>query len=139
MRKSIFTSAADVEAAFYDALAKANVDALMAVWSEDDDVVCIHPDGTRLTNLANIREGWQQIFDKPASRKLHVAHRVTCANMMLTVYSNVETSTLAGNRTVTVLATHVYTRSAMGWRLVMRHASTTEAIPVSVPASSILH
>lgn len=139
MRRTIFTSAADVEAAFYDALTKADVDALMTLWSEDDDVVCIHPDGARLTSLANIRESWQQMFGKPTRKKLHVEHRVACANMMLTVYSNVETSTLAGNRVVTVLATHVYTRSAMGWRLVMRHASPTETVPTATPATFILH
>ncbi|MET0266304.1 MAG: nuclear transport factor 2 family protein, partial [Duganella sp.] len=37
--KQLNGSAADVEAAFYDALNRADLDALMALWADDDEIV----------------------------------------------------------------------------------------------------
>ena len=33
----------EAESAFYAALARADLDGMMAVWSEDEEVVCMHP------------------------------------------------------------------------------------------------
>ena len=40
-------SADEIEAAFYEALQKGDIDRLMACWSDDDEVVCVHPGGHR--------------------------------------------------------------------------------------------
>jgi ketosteroid isomerase-like protein len=46
MSKSpLFATADDAERAFYEALAKSDLDAMMAVWSEDEETVCILPGG----------------------------------------------------------------------------------------------
>jgi ketosteroid isomerase-like protein len=53
---SLFSSPDDVEAAFYEALQKGDIDALMALWADDDEVVCVHPGGGgRLVGPAAIR------------------------------------------------------------------------------------
>ncbi|MCX7168975.1 MAG: nuclear transport factor 2 family protein, partial [Proteobacteria bacterium] len=39
--KTIFPTPQDAEAAFYDALERADLEALMAVWAEDEEIVCI--------------------------------------------------------------------------------------------------
>ena len=36
--RKIFASAQDVETAFYEALERADINAMMAVWAEDEDV-----------------------------------------------------------------------------------------------------
>ena len=41
--KELNGSAAEVEAAFYDALHRADLEALMALWADDEEIVCIHP------------------------------------------------------------------------------------------------
>ena len=43
--KELNGSAAEVEAAFYDALHRADLEALMALWADDEEIVCIHPGG----------------------------------------------------------------------------------------------
>ena len=35
----------DIEAAFYDALQRGDIDKLMACWADEDDIFCIHPGG----------------------------------------------------------------------------------------------
>ena len=56
-----------VEQAFYDALEAGDVDALMSVWSEDDEIICIHPGGQRLQQLTRgIVVGIHLRDDQPA-------------------------------------------------------------------------
>ena len=38
-----FASPEQAEAAFYSAFEKADLDAMMSVWAEDEDIVCMHP------------------------------------------------------------------------------------------------
>ena len=46
MTSPVFTTALEAEAAFYDALARSDLDAMTQVWSDHDEVVC--GDGDRL-------------------------------------------------------------------------------------------
>ena len=61
-RKQLNGSAAETEAAFYDALNRGDVEALLALWAEDDEIVCIHPGGPRLLGHAAIRKSWEAIL-----------------------------------------------------------------------------
>jgi len=45
----IFPTAQDAETAFYEALERCDLDGMMAVWAEDEDILCVHPTGGRLT------------------------------------------------------------------------------------------
>jgi len=58
----IFPAAQDAENAFYEALERCDLDGMMAVWAEDEDIVCIHPTGARLTGQDEVRSGWARIF-----------------------------------------------------------------------------
>src|SRR5476651_2312874 len=40
--KQLNGSAVEVETAFYDALNRADVESLMALWADDEEIVCIH-------------------------------------------------------------------------------------------------
>ena len=66
-RSKLFPTPEDAEAAFYDAFERADLAAMMAVWAEADDVVCVHPSGPRLVGFEAVREGWAQIFSGAAS------------------------------------------------------------------------
>ena len=56
-RSKLFPTAQDAETAFYDAFERADVAAMMAVWAEDDDVVCVHPSGPRLVGFEAAGDG----------------------------------------------------------------------------------
>ena len=55
MTTKIFATPQDCEAAFYEALERSDLEAMMLVWSEDEEVLCVHPGGARVTGLAPLR------------------------------------------------------------------------------------
>ncbi len=122
---AIFATAEDAENAFYDAIARADLDALMAVWADDEEIVCIHPTGQRLQGAAAIRESWRGIFAGNPRFTVRVAHSVRWSGMLLAVHSVVETLYLGDETTPQgpLLATNVLQRGASGWRLLAHHAS----------------
>lgn len=128
MSKPIFTTAIEAESAFYDALARADLEAMMAVWSEDDEVVCVHPGGPRVVGLAAIRESWRQLFQGNPRLTIRLSHHKSVTNMMMALHTLLEHVALAEgdeNPPPPVIATNVFTRGAHGWRLVAHHASMT--------------
>ena len=123
--RPIFTTPQDAEAAFYVALERSDLDAMMQVWSEDDEVICVHPGGPRLVGLAAVRESWRQLFASRTPIRVHVRHQLVSANMMLCVHNVLEyVSTEADEASQPpLIATNIYARGALGWQMIMHHAS----------------
>ena len=131
-----FPTAQDAENAFYEALERCDLDGMMAVWAEDEDVVCVHPGGPRLTGQEQVRESWAQIFSGGPGARVHIANQVAITGMMLAVHSVHENFTLQETRgdarPAPIMATNVYLRTAAGWRMIVHHASPA---PAETPAA----
>jgi ketosteroid isomerase-like protein len=132
MSGRIFPTSQDAENAFYEALEHADLEGMMAVWAEDEEIVCVHPGGPRLCGQDEVRESWAQIFAGGARSRMHVTQQVSIAGMMLAVHSVFEMFAPEGaqageqgrdSRPPPVVATNVYLRSASGWRMIVHHAS----------------
>ena len=147
MSPRIFPTAQDAENAFYEALERCDLEGMMAVWGEDEDIVCVHPGGPRLTGQDQIRESWARIFSAGPRARVHITNQVAISGMMLAVHSVHENFTLEGQRAadarpLPVVATNVYLRTAAGWRMIVHHASPAPAQPQAAPretAPKILH
>ena len=48
-------SAEAVEEAFYDAMRRGDLAAMMALWADEDEVICAHPNGPRHVGLEAVR------------------------------------------------------------------------------------
>ena len=136
--KQLNGSAAEVETAFYAALNRADLDALMALWADDDEIVCVHPGGPRLIGHAAIRSSWSAILEHGGLHimpsQLHETH-----NLMSSVHTVVEGTTAAGNEAAHLLATNVYVKTPRGWRIVLHHVSVAPGpVPADTP-TQILH
>ena len=59
---AIFTSPQDAAQAFYQAFEAKDVDAMMATWADDEEIVCVHPGGARLVGYEAVRASWERIF-----------------------------------------------------------------------------
>ncbi|MBR0568528.1 nuclear transport factor 2 family protein [Azoarcus sp. L1K30] len=127
MSDTVFTTPADAEAAFYDALARADLETMMSVWSADDEVVCVHPNGPRIVGLAAVRELWRQIFASGMRLSVRTSHTVVSETLVLAVHNVLEEVAEAGSEPAgpPIVATNVYARGGNGWRMVMHHASPT--------------
>lgn len=120
------STADDVETAFYEAMQATDLDRMMECWSDDDEAICIHPDGQRLSGLDAIRAAFESLFSagKPLQVKpqnIIKSHALDSA--VHSVVEAVEVPTENGNITAYILATNVYHRTSRGWRMVMHHAS----------------
>src|ERR1700690_530156 len=76
LKKTIFSTPQDAEAAFYEALQRADLDAMMEVWSDDEEVSCIHPGAARITGYEQVRENWAQIFKSGQRLQVHLSDQV---------------------------------------------------------------
>lgn len=142
----MFPTAQDCQNAFYEALERSDLDAMMAVWSEDEDIVCVHPAGHRLTGQAEVREVWRQMFAGGPGMRVRISQQVVIAGVMLEVHSVHESITVTGEQRPrpAMVATNVYLRTAAGWRMVAHHASPVPgkqaaAEPPPAAAPKILH
>jgi uncharacterized protein (TIGR02246 family) len=141
----IFPTAQDAENAFYEALERGDLEGMMAVWAEDEDIVCVHPTGPRLSGQDQVRESWAKIFAGGAGPRVQITHQVAITGMMIAVHSLHENFSVPGEARPRppVVATNVYLRTAAGWRMIVHHAShaPVEAQPGAPrePAPKFLH
>jgi uncharacterized protein (TIGR02246 family) len=119
----------DVEAQFYEALRDADIHRLMAVWSDDDDIVCVHPGGPRVVGTAAIRASFEAIFER-GGIPVHPDQVRRTRSLDAAVHNLVEVVSIAsaeGTQQAYVVATNVYLKTTLGWRLVAHHASPGSA------------
>lgn len=114
----------EVEAAFYDALSHADLDALMALWAEEEEIVCVHPGAPRLVGHAAIRASWEAIFER-GGVQIRPVQLHAMQNMMSAVHNVIEDVRQGPHEgsEMHILATNVYLKTPQGWRLAMHHAS----------------
>jgi ketosteroid isomerase-like protein len=119
------STADDIEQQFYEAMQAGDIERLMAVWSDDDDIVCVHPGGGRSVGPAAIRAAFASIFANGSVqvRPEQIQRLNTLSTSVHSVVERVQVMTADGLQHGYVLATNVYLKSAEGWRLVAHHAS----------------
>lgn len=140
---ALFASPDDVEAQFYEALQQADLGKLMALWADDEEIVCVHPGGPRVVGPAAIRETFEAIFAAnpiPVTpEQVHRLHSSSCAVHHLVERITVRTD--EGEQQAFVLATNVFLKTPLGWRMVAHHASPGPPELVGAPTErpSTLH
>lgn len=115
----------DIEHQFYEALQQADIEKLMSVWSDDEEVACVHPGGPRMLGAAAIRAAFEAIFANGAIdvhadkvRRLH-----THSSAVHHVLERVQVIGEQGLQTAFAIVTNVYINTPQGWRMVLHHAS----------------
>jgi ketosteroid isomerase-like protein len=136
------SSAQQVEAAFYDAFERADVDAMMAVWAQDEAVYCVHPGGGRLSGIAAVRGAWRSIFSEGPTLRFDLAELQTVTLPTVAVHTLYERILVRGEGGAPhlVMATNIYLLTAEGWRMLGHHASPLPRMsPAAELHSSNLH
>jgi uncharacterized protein (TIGR02246 family) len=141
---NLIGSADEVEAEFYEALRRGDIERLMALWADDDEIVCVHPGGTRVVGAAAIRAGFEAIFANGGIPvRPEQVHRLAALGSALHhLVERIEVSGEQGPQIAWVTATNLYLKTARGWRLASHHASPAlghEPPVVGGEAPSTLH
>ncbi len=139
----IFATPENAETAFYEALENADLDAMMNVWSDDEEVVCVHPGGPRLAGFDSVRESWRQIFSGGPSMRFHLSELQTLRSIRVAIHSVHENIVVAGQTQPLspIVATNVYLLTERGWRMLVHHASPAPGQVVAGDGSvpTVLH
>ena len=77
MKKALYASSQEAEAAFYDAFSRNDLEAMMAVWADDDEVYCVHPGAPRISGVEQVRESWRRVFSSGQTLSFQLRARVT--------------------------------------------------------------
>ena len=120
----LFTGAAQAEMAFYRAFEANDLAAMMAVWDDAEDIVCIHPMGPALTGRNAVIDSWREILSGGVAMRFSLEKVQTYVADNLSIHLlNEHIDIASGNRVAPMAATNIYRLSAHGWRLVSHHAS----------------
>ena len=82
-----FATALEAQNTFYTAFQNADLAQMMAVWAEEEDILCIHPGGTRHTGIAEVRESWRQIFSAGPKLRFQLVAARTFPGRMTSIHS----------------------------------------------------
>lgn len=119
----LLASPDDTEAQFYEALQLADLDRLMALWADEEEIACVHPGGPRIVGAIAIRAAFEAVF-KRGIVNVHPERVRRLLSGDSAVHHVLERVQLRdGGQTSWVIATNVYLKTALGWRLVAHHAS----------------
>jgi ketosteroid isomerase-like protein len=135
----IYTSPHDAIQAFYQAFEARDLDAMMATWAEDEEIVCIHPGGVRHVGYDSVRHGFEQLFSGNGKLSFRLDQVVVMETVGLAMQSTIE-HVQAGDESTrgVAVATNVMMRTPSGWRVVCHHASPAPAV-AEAPAAGPLH
>ncbi|MDR0234337.1 MAG: nuclear transport factor 2 family protein [Zoogloeaceae bacterium] len=124
MQIPIFTTPEDAEIAFYKAVNHGNLNEFLAVWAEEEEVLCLHPSGNLLSSLESIRESWQEILGGAAKIRLHFRRISYWRASLIAVHHLIEELHSAQEDASGIFrVTHVFMRGSHGWRMTCRHSS----------------
>ena len=138
---SHFATAQDAQNMFYKAIERADLAQMMAVWAEDEDIVCIHPGGSRHQGIDAVRQSRRQIFSRGPELKFTLLAERTVPGRVLSVHSVVEriTHIRSAFAATFVIATNIFVLSRHGWQMLVHHASPMPEQKVSEDPPAILH
>ena len=140
---ALLASPEDTEQQFYEALQQGDLARLMAVWSDEDDVSCVLPGGPRVVGVGAIRATFEAVFSQGsiAVTPERVRRVQTSDTAVHQVLERIHVEGPKGRQSAWVIATNVYLKTPMGWRLVVHHASpgTAHDVQEVVEEPATLH
>jgi ketosteroid isomerase-like protein len=120
-------------AAFYEALEQADLDALTALWVDGDEAVCVHPGLPPIHGAKAVMRSWaailastpylQFVLTDTQARRFGDVGVVSCTENLLSAPEGMPETMFAGGRAVT---TNVFCYLDGRWRMWVHHASAVE-------------
>lgn len=118
-----YSTPEDAQDAFYLAFEQNDLNAMMQVWDESADVLCVHPMAQALHGRDAVAIGWHEIFQGGAGMRftIETLERYTMQDLVVFIV-NEHIAISSGKPVAPMVATNIYRQSAEGWRMVMHQA-----------------
>lgn len=125
----------DAQRAFYSAFAAGDVDAMMSVWSDHEDISCIHPGNVALNGISAVRHSWDLILGQGESMDIQSTPVQTWASaesvtFVVTEHILIKSRNVRGE----TLATNVFRLEDGIWRMTLHHGSPKPTEPTTNPS-----
>jgi ketosteroid isomerase-like protein len=118
--------AARANRAFYDAFESLDLEAMKAVWLDDDRIQCVHPGWALLSGRARVHESWSAIFENTKSIEFELSDlQVEIAGPIAWATCVERIQSIAGGEEIeaTAVATNLFVLEGGAWKLFLHHAS----------------
>jgi len=125
---TLFSTPQDAEVAFYNALEHGDLDAMLAVWADDEAIVCIHPGGGRLQGRDAVAQSWREMLSGQPGIQFELEDVHFVKDDQLSIHTLRERIIINDELAGIAIATNVYQLADDGWRLLMHHASPDPAV-----------
>ena len=108
MNSPLFDSAELAEMAFYRAFEANDLAAMMAVWDDAEDIVCIHPMGPALSGRGAVIDSWREILSGGVAMRFSLEKVQTYTANNLSIHLlNEHIDIASGNRVAPMAATNI--------------------------------
>ena len=118
------------EDAYYDAIDEQDIEALMTVWEESEEVLCLLPMMPPHRGKAAIRTAWSHLLQPGAPLDIEVIHLSWIETGDIAIHLLEERVRVEQQpEAQRVYASNIYRRGAHGWRMLMHQNSPTPPPP----------
>jgi len=118
-----FKTPEEAEIAFYEAIERADIQALGSVWSQDDNIVCIHPGANRIEGRAQVLESFSDMFASSPTIGFSISDALQTESDGLAIHLVREEIELDGQLISVMVSTNIYHLEDGGWRMLLHHSS----------------
>ncbi|WP_316367999.1 YybH family protein [Candidatus Thiodiazotropha sp. CDECU1] len=125
-----FATPQDAEDAYYDAIEEKDLQALMAVWDESEDVLCLLPMMAAQRGKEAISKVWDPLMQGDIGLDIQTKHLAWIETPELAIHLVEELVKGPGQTEAQpVYATNIFRKSGLGWKLLMHQNSPTPPPP----------
>ena len=130
-----YPSPEDASRAFYESFEQGDIAAMMRVWSDDEEIFCVHPGGPRNVGPAAVRAAWEEILSGSTRLKFQLEQQLFFVGASMAVQSVLEYLQVNDEPKLRgpAIATNIFTRTVGGWRMIAHHAAQA---PMPLPAAT---
>jgi ketosteroid isomerase-like protein len=141
LQSPFFTTAEEAADAFYAAFNRSDVSAMMGVWAEDEEIICIHPGAIPLIGFGAVHAAWKSVFTNGQKMSLTLRdpiwhHTGPMATQTVLEWITVGDETQARGG---IVATNTFIQTIRGWRLLSHHGSPIAGETHAAGSDVILH
>ncbi|MES9832775.1 MAG: nuclear transport factor 2 family protein [Candidatus Thiodiazotropha sp. LLP2] len=121
-----FSTPQDAEDAYYDAIDEHNLSAMMEVWDESEEIICLLPMMPIQRGRAAIEEVWASLLSSDMSLEMQIKHLSWIESERVAIHL-IEEWVNAGPEAGLhpVYATNIFRKGDQGWHLIMHQNSPT--------------
>ena len=120
----------DAEDAYYDAIDENDLEAMMSVWEDSAETLCLLPMMPAQRGSAAIRQAWEPLLGSEFKLDMEIQHLCWIEHGDIAIHlveEHVRSPGQPGKHTV--YATNVYRKADNGWRILMHQNSPTPPPP----------